>query len=209
MPYELVIFDFDGTLADSAEWVRGVLNDVARRYRFRSVGAHEFDELRAKDTRAALAYLGVSTWKLPFIVRHMRRLMARGAPHIELFPGVHELLEQLARRGVVTAIVSSNSEQNVRQILGPSSAARIQFYACSVGLFGKRSQFRAVVRRSGIAPQSAIAIGDEVRDLEAAAGAGIAAGAVAWGYATPELLRSREPAAMFDSFDQLRDHLTR
>ncbi len=31
MPYRLVIFDFDGTLADSAAWFRGVINGVAQR----------------------------------------------------------------------------------------------------------------------------------------------------------------------------------
>jgi phosphoglycolate phosphatase len=37
MPYALVIFDFDGTLADSADWFRGALNQIARRYGFREV----------------------------------------------------------------------------------------------------------------------------------------------------------------------------
>jgi phosphoglycolate phosphatase len=207
--YKLVIFDFDGTLANSIEWVRGVINDVARRYRFRTLDAREFEEVRGKDTRAALAYLGISIWKVPFIARHMRSLMAGGRDGIELFPGVHELLEQLSQSGVMMAIVSSNSEENVRRILGAENAARIAFYACSVGLFGKRSQFKSIVRRSGIAAQSAIAIGDEVRDLEAAAGAGIDAGAVGWGYATPDRLRAHRPTALFQSIAEMLDRLTR
>ena len=50
--YQLVIFDFDGTLADSAGWIRRVINDVAQRYRFRSVTDEEFESLRGADTRA-------------------------------------------------------------------------------------------------------------------------------------------------------------
>ena len=201
--YKLVIFDFDGTLADSADWMRSVLNDVARRYRFRTLADHELDALRGKDTRAILAHLGVARWKLPFIARHVRGLVARDTHRIPLFPGVHTLLEQLTRHGLTTAVVSSNAEANVRAILGPQSAARIHFYACGAGLFGKRAKFRDVLGWSGVAPEHAISIGDEVRDIEAAAAERIAAGGVSWGYASPELLRAHRPTVMFESFDDV------
>ena len=40
MRYNLVIFDFDGTLANSLPWFSRVLNEVADRYRFKRVAAH-------------------------------------------------------------------------------------------------------------------------------------------------------------------------
>lgn len=205
--YRLVIFDFDGTLADSLGWMRGVLHDVARRHRFRAAEDHELEELRGKDTRAIMAHLGVSAWKLPFIARDMRRRAAREAHRIRPFPGVHELLAELAREGRLTAVVSSNAEANVRAVLGPESAARVRFYECGAGLFGKRPRFRRVLRRSATPPAEAIAVGDEARDIEAAVGEGIAAGAVTWGYATSELLRAHRPTAMFDDMDELRRFL--
>lgn len=202
--YRLAIFDFDGTLADSARWMRGALNDVARLYRFNVLQDHEFEELRGKDTRAVLQHLGVATWKLPFVARHMRKLVARDAHLISPFPGVHELLRDLSDRGVLLAIVTSNAEENVRAILGPRSASRIRYYACGAGLFGKRAKFREVLRKSGIAPERAIAIGDETRDIDAAAAERIPAGSVTWGYASAELLRARQPAQMFDTVDEVR-----
>jgi phosphoglycolate phosphatase len=207
MTYKLVIFDFDGTLADSADWFRSIINDVARRYRFRTIQDHEFETLRDMDTRALLAHLHVSRWKLPFIARHMRNLMAHRTGDISLFPGVHELLAALAHRGIVTAIVSSNAEATVRTMLGPESAARVRFYACGAGLFGKRSKFREVLRSSRIPPEAAIAIGDEVRDIEAALAEHIAAGAVSWGHATPELLRAHGATVLFDNFEALHSFL--
>lgn len=204
MTYRLVIFDFDGTLADSAGWMRGVLNDLARRHRFREVGGDVVEALRGEDTRAILAHLGVAPWRLPFIARDLRRRAARDAHLIPVFPGVRELLEELAGRGVTVAIVSSNAEATVRAVLGPDSAARIACYACGASLFGKRAKIRRVLRRTGCARQHAIAIGDEVRDLEAATAERIATGAVSWGYATPALLRAQRPTAMFESIDQLR-----
>ena len=73
MAYKLVIFDFDGTLADTFPWFTAVLNDVAARYRFRRVEAHEVDGLRGYSARQLLDHLGIKPWKLPFIARHMRR----------------------------------------------------------------------------------------------------------------------------------------
>lgn len=202
--YRLAIFDFDGTLADSARWMRGALNDVARLYRFNVLEDHEFEELRGKDTRAVLQHLGVATWKLPFVARHMRRLVARDAHLIAPFPGVQDLLRDLHERGVLLAIVTSNAEENVRAILGPRTASRIRYYACGAGLFGKRAKFREVLRRSGIAPERAIAIGDETRDIAAAVAERIHAGSVTWGYATADLLRAHRPTEVFDTVEELR-----
>ena len=46
MPYALVIFDLDGTLADSFPWFTTVMNAVARKYGFREVGEDEVEALR-------------------------------------------------------------------------------------------------------------------------------------------------------------------
>ena len=66
-------------------------------------------------------------------------------------------------------------------------------------MFGKAAKFRAVLKRTGIAAADAIAIGDEFRDGEAAAQAGIDFGAVSWGYARPEAMKQLSPAVVFDS----------
>ena len=44
--YRLVIFDFDGTLADSFPWVLRAMDDVADRFKFRRVREGELEELR-------------------------------------------------------------------------------------------------------------------------------------------------------------------
>ena len=64
-------------------------------------------------------------------------------------------------------------------------------------------KLRRVVEYSGVAAAQAIAIGDESRDIDAAKEAGIAAGAVFWGYATATLLRSCEPTEIFAEFQEI------
>lgn len=195
MPYRLAIFDFDGTLADSGPWMVGALNAAAPRFGYRQVDDAEVETLRGKDSRAIIREFGVPLWKLPFIASHIRREAARAVPP-PLFAGAGEALEALKAAGLRLAIVSSNSETTVRRALGPHAAA-IELYECSAGLFGKAAKFARVVRRARVARADAIAIGDETRDIEAARAAGIACAAVAWGYATPELLRAHGPDALF------------
>lgn len=196
--YKLVIFDFDGTLADSFPWFLGALNQVAGRYRFRKVEAHEVDTLRGYSGRQLLAHFRVPFWKMPFIARHMRALAARSTDTIRLFSGVDELLRELSDQGVELAIVSSNAEENIRAVLGPERAALIRYYECGTSLFGKAARFRRVLQRSGVRPGEALCIGDEIRDLEAARAVGIPSGAVSWGYATPEALKAHAPAKVFE-----------
>jgi phosphoglycolate phosphatase len=195
--YRLVIFDFDGTLADSAEWTFGKLNEIGKRFGMRHVTPEEIEMLRGRSNRDVLGYLGVPLWKLPSMVAEFRRQMAKEAGVIPLFPGVGDMLATLRAGQVRTAIVSSNAEENIRRILGAQNATLIDDFACGASMFGKARKLRAVVKRSGIAPVQTLFVGDETRDIEAAREAGIASGAVLWGYATSSILRAESPSRVF------------
>lgn len=197
MAYKLVIFDFDGTLADTFPWFTAVLNDVAARYRFRRVEAHEVDGLRGYSARQLLDHLGIKPWKLPFIARHMRRLATDDGEPAPLFPGCDAMLRELSAAGFVLAIVSSNTERNIRRALGPELSALFSHFACGAGLFGKAAKFRQIARRAGIEHDLCLCIGDEIRDGEAAREAGMAFGAVGWGFTNPAALETLAPEFLF------------
>lgn len=197
MAYKLVIFDFDGTLADTFPWFTAVLNDVAARYRFRRVEAHEVDGLRGYSARQLLDHLGIKPWKLPFIARHMRRLATDDGEPAPLFPGCDAMLRELSAAGFVLAIVSSNTERNIRRALGPELSALFSHFACGAGLFGKAAKFRQIARRAGVEHDLCLCIGDEIRDGEAAREAGMAFGAVGWGFTNPAALETLAPEFLF------------
>jgi phosphoglycolate phosphatase len=171
------------------------------------VAPHEVETLRTLDARQLMRYLGVSAWKMPFIARHMRQRKAHELDQTRLFDGVDRMLRRLSDADIALALVSSNSEANVRAILGAENANLIRYSECGASLLGKSSRFRRVLRRSGTEPRDAICIGDEIRDLEAAQKVGIPFGAVTWGYTTPEALLARAPAAVFHSVGEIADWL--
>jgi phosphoglycolate phosphatase len=207
MRYALAIFDLDGTLADSLPWFRVHVNDVADRFGFRRVTEEDIGPLRRAGPREILESLRVPLWKVPRIARHMRRLKAKHLEAIPLFPGAGAMLRTLREGGLRLALVSSDTEANARAQLGPANAALISEFACGAALFGKAAKFRRVLRRAGVPPASAIAIGDEVRDIEAARAAGIACGAVTWGYAAPETLSALQPDLVFERMEDIAPSL--
>ncbi|MBR0729691.1 HAD-IA family hydrolase [Bradyrhizobium japonicum] len=202
MPYSLAIFDLDGTLVDSFPWFLRTINDVADRFGFRRVADKDVEALRHASTREILSRLEVPVWKLPAIARYARRLKAEAAGEISLFAGVDTMLQTLAGNGVQLALVTSDNEANARQKLG-GAAALFSHFDCAASVFGKPAKFRRVIRREGVEPGRVIAIGDEVRDIEAARAVGIACGAVSWGYAAPAALRALAPDHMFAQMEEI------
>lgn len=197
MSYRLAIFDFDGTLADSFPFFVSVFNRIADEHGFGRVDAEQAQQLRHHDTRTIMRHLGMPAWKLPLASRSFIGLMRENAARIPLFEGIHDVLHTLSREGVRLAIVSSNSEQNVRLVLGPALAGLFHQYECGMSIFGKAARIRKVVKQAAVPAAHALYVGDQAMDAEAARKVGVAFGAVSWGYAPIEALRRVGPEREF------------
>lgn len=201
--YRLVILDYDGTLADSGPWFADNLNRFAARHRFRQVSRDEIETLRGMSTREVVKYMRVPFWRLPAIARDMRRAVAAPGGTAPLFGGVGEFLSRLHAAGVATAVVSSNSELNIRVGLGEANAARIAAFDCGASLFGKAGKLRRMARRFGVPGGQVLCVGDDSRDIEAARRAGLRVAAVSWGYASEAALVAALPDHLVRSWDEL------
>jgi phosphoglycolate phosphatase len=203
MKYKLIIFDFDGTLADSFPWLLSIIDQFADKYGFKRIEKSEVETLRGLNASKMLQQHHVPFWKMPFIARDARNKMAQDIHQITLFEGIEQLLKSLSEKGVKLAMVSSNSIENIHKVLGPENAARIQYYECGVSIFGKSAKFKKILGKAGVKPGEALCIGDELRDLDAAERVGIAFGAVAWGYTAVEALQARAPREVFANIDEI------
>ena len=193
----LVIFDFDGTLADSWTIAVDELRGAATLFGLRQLTPEEVEELRGRTSRQVFDTLGVALWKIPRIAAHMRRRFEERASDITLFAGVPQMLHALADAGAVIGVVSSNSETTVATVLGPQTMRLVAHVECGSSLFGKSRRFLRLMNAVGAAPADTIAVGDESRDLDAAGAAGITGWAVEWGYARPALLQALAPGRTF------------
>lgn len=203
-PYQLVMFDFDGTLADSFAWTAQIANTIAVKHRRPPISPDEQELFRSYSASQVLRHLRIPWWRLPGLAREYRNAMARDIESIPLFPGVAELLPALAQRGLTLAMVSSNTEPNIRKVFGPNLAAHIRYFECGIGLWGKADKIKKILRHSRIAVSTAILIGDEIRDGESAHQAKVAFGAVAWGYTRLEALQTQTPEVVFHQVADMR-----
>ncbi|MFN0125706.1 MAG: HAD hydrolase-like protein [Verrucomicrobiales bacterium] len=207
MRHSLALFDFDATLADSLPWFQQATRRLAGRFGFTPIDGEDVEAFRHRDAAHILAEVNLPLWKVPRVVAALRRLMAEEIDGIRLFPGVAECCQSAVRHGWRLGVVSSNSEDNVRRVLGPDLAVNFSVFECGASLLGKAAKLRRAVRRAGSSLDQAIYIGDELRDLDAAMEAGLAFGAVTWGWNDRATFTARHPAALFESVAELTDFL--
>lgn len=179
------------------------MNELAGEFGFRRIEQCDQEMVRGFNSAQVMTFLGVPKWKLPRIVSRMRARAAEDHGAIRLYPGVDRMLLDLSEAGVSVAVVSSNSEENIRRILGEENAARVRHFGCGASLFGKASKLRTTVKRCGVETKKAIYIGDEIRDATAARAVGMDFAGVSWGCTSVEALRREKPALMFNRMEEI------
>ena len=203
MKYKLVIFDFDGTLADTFPWILSILDEVADKYKVKRIERSELETFRTYEAGKLMKLHNVSLWKAAWITRYIRSLMAKDIDQIRLFSGIDCALKDLVDKGATLALVSSNSFNNVCRVLGLQNVALIKYFECGVSLFGKQPKFNKILRKSGACPEETLCIGDEIRDHQAARKSNLAFGAVAWGYTSIQALVAESPQEVFTRVDEI------
>lgn len=201
--YKLAIFDFDGTLGDTMGWFLDVSDAIAGKFGFKPIDRSNMDSLRHMSARELMKLQKVSPLKLPAIAKHVQKLMTVDAHKIEMFPGAADMLRAVHASGTKLVIVSSNSEENIRLVLGPDLCALVSQFNCGASVFGKAGKFKKVLKVQGVKPSDVVSIGDEIRDIDAAREVGLATGAVCWGYTAPEALIAQKPNHVFRSMDEI------
>jgi len=202
MRYPLVIFDFDGTLADSFPFFVKAQHALALKHGFKAIADDRVEALRRLGTHELLRELGFPTWKVPIVAADFIRMM-RGAPPVPLFPGVAEAVRHLRERGARLAILTSNSVENVRRVLDTELMEAIELIDGGAHVLGKHRRIARMLKQAKADASQAIYVGDQVSDGEAARRVGVAFGAVGWGYSHADTLRAMGAEEFFETVPDL------
>ncbi len=191
----LILFDFDGTICLSYPLFIEQVNSLADEYRLRKIGEDETEAFRNMTPQSIMKKLGVSFFKLPFLLNKARQNVQQQLLELKPVAGIVEILQELKRRKVSLGILTSNSLENVLLYLQEHKIDFFDFVYAGNNVFGKEKRLKRILEKTHLDPRKdlVIYVGDEVRDIEAAQKAHFTSIAVTWGYNSLPLLQESSP----------------
>ena len=97
---KLIIFDFDGTLADSFTKIVETFNELAKEYDLHQVKAEEIPALRKISSRQLLKKFGFPVWRLPFLLQKGKKMLRKKVMSVHLFDGIEKTADLPLRQDV-------------------------------------------------------------------------------------------------------------
>jgi phosphoglycolate phosphatase len=190
---KLIVFDFDGTLADTLGTLVEITNRLAPEFSYPQISDRQLADLQYLSPWEIIKLSRVSLWKLPFLLRRVKQEFQQEVDKVKLFPGIVEVLATLRAQGYRLGIVSSNSEGNIRSLLQRYHIEHLFDFVSAAHTFGKGGAIARIARKYQIPKSDVIYVGDEIRDIYAARSIGIKIVAVGWGFNHPTALMNQEP----------------
>lgn len=194
---KVLLFDFDGTLADSFELLLEIAHQITG---IPPLDRSQMDRLRMMTLPKIFRELRLPVLKLPKLIVEGRQQMRDRITELRPFEGIPEALRALHEAGYELNIMTSNGPDGVRLFLDANHMGGMfaNVYG-NVGLFNKASAIQKMIKKRGLSKQNVYYIGDELRDVNAARRAGVRCVPVAWGFQTAGILRARNTFAFAET----------
>lgn len=195
----LVVFDFDGTVADSFEEAVDIVNSLSAEYDFQPIPKSEYEKVRATSLRDTLKKMGLNIWQQFTLVKRFREIVeSKGGGHLQPISGVKKVIMDLKEKGIRIGIATTNSGKVVKAFLAHHAFPSVDFVFSKGSLFGKSRLLKKIKKEAKNAIRIAY-VGDELRDIAAGKEAGLQTIAVSWGFNTHALLATGKPDALVDA----------
>jgi phosphoglycolate phosphatase len=206
--YSLIVFDWDGTLIDSAAAIATCIQEAARELGLpvpdRDTASHVIGLGLHDSLRHAVPTLAPDGYT-QFVDCYRKHFMTC-EDSMQLFPGVPELIVELRDRGHRLAIATGKSRRGLDRALEASGMGQ-HFHATRCGDETQPKPHPAMLlellHELAIEPQRSLMIGDTSHDLEMARNAGVAAIGVCSGAHPAHSLRALSPLACLQSVAEL------
>lgn len=199
-----VIFDFDGTLANTVELVVEIYNEHADEFNVKKVSKEDYSKLRKLGYKKSMKHLGISWYKVPRLMTTLRSAMKKQMTEVEPYEGIKPILNELKERGVFLGILTSNDSSLVQTFLDQHDFPVFDFLVSEKTLFGKEKALHRIMERHNLDKNRVIYIGDEPRDVVSSKKAGIKIFGVTWGLGGLESMESSKPDKTITTMKSLK-----
>ncbi len=217
-PLRLVLFDFDGTLCDSAATIIRLMKQACAAC---DLPVPEDSFIRGNIghgvSHAALTYADGNPEKASQLA-DTYRMIARdeylgGQPPLDpLFDGAAEVLRTLQSQGYLTGIITNKSRTGLDSLItrhGLDKLVDVTISADDCAVKPAPDMAMLAMRQTGVDKANTILVGDTEIDAGCAANAGIAFIGVSWGYHSPDRLTRMGAAHILSTYDELAAVVTR
>lgn len=207
--YDLIIFDWDGTLIDSIGWIVSCLQHAACACGLDIPGEQAARDVIGLNIQGALQRLfpGIDAGAEERLVRcYSERFLSRQHGPGDLFDGVQNMLLQLNQRGLQLAVATGKTRKGLNKIMQDTRTAH--FFAatrCADETASKPEplMLRELMHQLGAAPERTLMIGDSVHDLQMAVNARVASIGVTCGAHSKNELQQFRPLRCLDQTKEL------
>lgn len=215
---ELIVFDWDGTLMDSAAKIVASLRAAGQDVGFAALSDAEFRNVIGLGMPEAIRTLypivgDEALWQ--YADRYRHHFLESCTMPEQLFDGVHELLASLHQQPVMLAVATGKGRKGLDRVLRHTNCGRyFQATRCADETTSKPhpQMLLELIEELGAQPETTLMIGDTEYDMEMAQRAGTLALAVTYGAHEPHRLTQYQPLASIDSIHSLgkwfEDNLT-
>jgi phosphoglycolate phosphatase len=210
--FDLIVFDWDGTLMDSAGVIVASIQNAAR-----DMGIAVPDDAACRHiiglglTEALMQlFPALPETEHPRLVERYRHHYLGQDAEIPLFAGADAVVRELHAADYLLGVATGKSRKGLDRVLGYTGlGAYFHATRCADECFSKPhpEMLEQLMDELGARRERTLMIGDTSHDLQMAGNAGVAALAVSYGAHDKQDLLSHAPLACVDSIEELRTWL--
>ena len=193
-----VVFDFDGTIADTTPLVPELINEVLEHYGKRPLTEDEICRYMKMHWKDAVKAYGIKWREIPKYALTAQKMMQKKINDVNLCENIKEVLSHLSQN-YTTNIISLNSCENIKHVIDRHGIKTIGEVFSTKGKPSKKKILKKYLKQYNIEKHEILYIGDELGDIEACKKNNIKVVAVTWGYDSREILSSGNPDYLVDS----------
>jgi phosphoglycolate phosphatase len=212
--FDLLIFDWDGTLVDSIDWIVHCVQTAAK-----NSGCTIPEPQAAKDIIGLSIQEAINTLfpdvdsdiQKQMVACYSETFFSKQTTAQDLFTGVEDMLIELKRAGYQLAVATGKTRSGLDKVLKSTGLA--DFFAitrCADETASKPHplMLEQIMAHTGVLPERTLMIGDSIHDLQMAQNAQIASIGVTCGAHSAEILQHYQPLFCLEQTTELLELIT-
>src|SRR3989338_1188140 len=117
MPIKTIIFDFDGTIADTWKAIFQILKENQEKWNLPDISPETIADFRKKGVIDLIKKYNIVLLKLPFVIRKAQKELKDKMRAVRFYKDMKEVILDLKKKGYVLGILTTNSKENVNIFL--------------------------------------------------------------------------------------------